>query len=338
MNREYQYEQLIQLNKNFLFIDLRSPYEYTKETIPGAINIPILDDETRVKVGTLYDHDHFSEAKSAGVQFVCKNLPKIIQMILDLDEEKTPVLFCSRGGYRSTILFELCKDLNIPVYKIHGGYKDYRRFIRKKLKEQILSFHFVTLYGLTGTGKTKILKELSHLGAQVLDIEDLCNHRGSALGHIGLGEQPSQKMFESILYEHLSNFHKSQIIYTEGESQRVGKLLLPQSLYQKINEDTKILITASMNKRIAIIKEEYTHYPKSLLHETIGNLKNILPPKKLRQFQEQIEDENFEALIRELMVHYYDPKYRHGHHHFEKQFENIDEKKTALDILENYGL
>ena len=187
-------------DESFILIDVRSPSEFASETIPGAINIPIFDDEERKSVGTTYVQQSTDEAKKMGMIAASKKLPAIYEQISELDEKYDKlILFCARGGFRSSSLVSLFMTVGVNVFKLDKGYKGYRGFINENLPKVIDGVKFVVLYGNTGTGKTDILKFLEEKGQDVLDLETCANHRGSTLGSVGLGNQSSQKMFESLI-------------------------------------------------------------------------------------------------------------------------------------------
>ncbi|MGO1470667.1 MAG: rhodanese-like domain-containing protein, partial [Tissierella sp.] len=170
----------IQNDKNNILIDVRSPKEFNEETIPGAINIPIFSNEERELIGTLYKKDSVEKAKKTGIDIASKKLPYIYEEVANLDKDHRQIyMFCSRGGFRSSSLAPLFHSLNMNVTKLHGGYKEYRAFIREELPKISKNLTFVVLYGNTGTGKTHILEHLREKGMNVLDLEGCANHRGS---------------------------------------------------------------------------------------------------------------------------------------------------------------
>lgn len=323
--------------REVLFLDVRSPKEYEDAHIPGAVNLPLLDDEERVVVGTLYVQGDIEEAKRQGVLFVSQKFPAMMEEIFRLTREtRDLVIYCARGGYRSRSLFHLLRHgMDVPVSRLEGGYKAYRKYVREGLEERIAKHRFIVLDGMTGCGKTEILEELQDLGAQVLDLEGLANHRGSLLGGVGLGDQPSQKQFESALFDALEG--EEGPIFTEGESMRIGSLLLPKSLHEKMRKSIRLRIDAPMDCRVARIREEYVKEGNDEeILRALHSLGRYVNPKRLLAMEEKFCNQEVDSLIEELMTSYYDPKYRLGTE-VEKTYTNRDPKACAEEIWRDYG-
>lgn len=322
-----------ELNETYIFIDLRSKSEYNDETIPGAINIPILDDKERKIVGRTYKQKNIEEAKLLGLEFVGKKLPQIYKKISALNEkDNTLVFFCSRGGYRSSSLVSLLSSIGTHSIKLENGYKGYRHHITQSLPTLVEDIKFVVLYGNTGVGKTEILKYLKMEGVDVLDLEGAANHRGSTLGSVGLGKQNSQKMFESILYHNLKN-RKTNIVFTEGESKRIGKDVIPEYIFDKVRNGIHINITSPIEYRVETILKDYVHGTDEELIEALICLEKRLGISKVKRYISMIKDNNYREVIKELMINYYDPLYENNTRNFVKSFHSIDHYQTAKDIL-----
>ena len=322
------------LNEDYIFIDLRSESEYRDETIPGAINIPILDDDERKIVGTAYKQEDAEKAKLLGLEFVGKKLPQMYKKISHLNTKDTRlVFFCSRGGYRSSSLVALLSSIGIHSIKLEGGYKGYRHHIVENLPSLVEDLKFVVLYGNTGSGKTEILKYLREENADVLDLEGAANHRGSTLGGVGLGDQNSQKMFESILYHTLKD-RNTDIVFTEGESKRIGKDVIPEYIFDKIKSGIHLNIKAPMECRIETILKDYVEGTDDELIEALVYLQKHLGKSKVTQYISMIKDDNYKEVIKELMINYYDPLYEKNTRHFVKSFYSENHHQTAKDILD----
>lgn len=320
------------LNEDYIFIDVRSESEYNDETIPGSINIPILNNEERKIVGTAYKQEDIENAKILGLEFVGKKLPDIYSKISKLNKKnKTLVFFCSRGGYRSSSIVSLLNSIGTHSIKLDNGYKGYRHHISDKLPSLVEDIKFVVLYGNTGTGKTEILKYLKHENLDVLDLEGAANHRGSILGSVGLGEPHSQKMFESLLYHALKEREKD-IVFTEGESKRIGRNVIPEYLFTKIKNGIHINITSAMDYRIETILKDYVHGTDDELIEALICLEKRLGAEKINRYINCIKEDNYKQVIVELMTHYYDPLYENNSRNFVKTFHNTDHESTAKDI------
>ncbi|GCF94455.1 tRNA 2-selenouridine(34) synthase MnmH [Enterococcus florum] len=332
------YEEILKIkrDRHIGFVDVRSPGEYQHSTIPGAHNIPILDNQARETVGILYAERKFNEAKRFAIEWTSARLPAMYDQYQKLCQEYDElVLFCSRGGMRSNTIFSLLKAIGMPVSRMESGFKGYRRYVVEHLDEQLSKVHFVTLYGLSGSGKTEILKELADQGQKVLDIEACANHRGSLLGGIGLSQPHSQKMFEALLFDISRDWQTGDIIFTEGESKRVGNVILPKKLFSAIQKDTKIFIDASLEYRVNQIHKDYIQDNDLIeLTKTIEGLKHVINPERVQEFQKQLGANQTNAVIEKLLTSYYDPKYSYQKKEYQKTFTNLNCRQTAEKIID----
>lgn len=316
-----------------ILLDVRSPSEYRSETIPGAINIPIFNDEERSLIGTIYKQESAEKAKKIGVEAVSKKLPDIYDKVVKLNGQYNKlVFFCARGGLRSTSLVSLFSPLGIGAFKLDGGYKGYRKYINNTLPDIVKEIQFIVLYGNTGTGKTHILEALQDEGMDILDLEGCANHRGSILGSVGLGRQHTQKMFESLVYESLIN-RKSNLVFVEGESRRIGKDIIPNYIYDGMKNGINIKIEASIEKRINNILRDYVHDTDEELIESLNYLRQHLSDKIVDEFIELVANHEYRTVIKELITKYYDPLYEYKNRGFEAVFYNEDARDTAQDII-----
>ena len=311
MFKPTDYEEILKF-KNPLFIDLRSEEEFEEGTISGAISMPVLSNEERKIVGTLYVSGDVKGAKEKGVEFFAPKLGSYYRRMSQMEEEHEVVLFCSRGGYRSTALFNLLKTLGHSVYKLNHGYKGYRRYVLKFL-ETLGDYDYVVLKGYTGCGKTEILRELKSRGENVLDLEGLARHRGSLFGGVGMGSQPSQKTFESALTESFKSF-KPGPVFVEGESSRIGSINLPNPLIKAMAKSEGVfLIEDSVERRVERIKSDYLKdYGPEKKEEIISafeNLKRYISAERYENYLKLIDEENFDFIIEDLIIKYYDANY-----------------------------
>lgn len=331
---EINYKDIENKNTNNVFIDVRSPKEFKEETIPGAINIPILNDEERKLVGTLYKNDSIASAKKTGIEVVSKKLPYIYERIEELSKEYDHIyMFCARGGFRSSSLVSFFQNININVTKLQGGYKEYRAFIREELPRISKDLKLVVLYGNTGTGKTHILKHLKAKGMNILDLEGCANHRGSILGSVGLGEANNQKMFESLLYEQLKD-RNSNLVFTEGESKRIGIDIIPDFLFDKMTEGISIKITANMEKRVKVILKDYVNGADEELIEALNHMRNRLGNENIDNYIDLVKDKEYSPVIKDLFTDYYDPLYHKHKRDYVKTFNNSNSEVTASNIID----
>lgn len=323
--------------EDYILIDVRTPMEYNDETIPGAINIPIFNDEERELIGTVYVQESIEKAKQIGVNAVSKRLPSIYEKISHLDKEyKYLVFFCSRGGYRSSSLVSLFRSIGTDAIKLEGGYKGYRKYINDNLPELIKQIEFVVLYGNTGTGKTEILKILKEKGMDVLDLEGCANHRGSTLGGVGMGVQNTQKEFESLIYQSLKN-RKTNLVFVEGESKRIGKVVIPNYIYDSIKKGINLKIEANINTRINNILEDYVHDTDQELITALNFLRKYLGDKTIDKYNEMIKKHEYRQVIEELILKYYDPLYKHKSQDCNIVFDNNNPIETANNIIQWVG-
>lgn len=321
------------IDESHILIDLRSPSEYKSETIPGAINIPLFDDEERKIIGTVYKQESIEKAKTLGMEFAAKRLPSLYEEVNKLDHDyHNLVFFCARGGFRSSSLVSLFKSIGINAIKLDNGYKGYRRYINEQLPLMVQEIQFVVLYGNTGTGKTDILKSLKQEGMDILDLEGCANHRGSTLGSVGLGEQNNQKTFESLVYESLAN-RKTNLVFIEGESKRIGKDIIPDYLFDAMNKGMKIKIEANIERRIDNILKDYVHGTDDELISALNYLRKYLGNTNIDFYIESINKHEYKKVIEELMIKYYDPLYEHKNRVYDGVFINEHTFTTAKDII-----
>ncbi|WFA09370.1 tRNA 2-selenouridine(34) synthase MnmH [Tissierella sp. Yu-01] len=333
---EIQYEDIdnSRINGSFKLIDLRSPSEYYSETIPGAINIPIFTDEERKIIGTTYIQESIDKAKKLGIEAVSKKLPQIYEIVSQLDKEyDSLIFFCARGGFRSNTVASLFRSIGINSIRLDGGYKSYRRYINENLPKILETVNFVVLYGNTGSGKTEILKYIKENGHDVLDIEACANHRGSLLGSVGLETPPhTQKMFEGLIYDTLKN-RKSNLLFTEGESKRIGRVVMPDYMFDKIKKSKNIYINSPINIRVQNILKEYVHDTDEELIEALNLLRKRLGSKNIDNYIKMINDKKYNEVIEELMIKYYDPLYESKNREYIATFNNLDAKETAEQMI-----
>lgn len=336
MFRIVNYEDIDEnkIDESHILIDLRSPSEYLSETIPGAINIPLFNDEERKLIGTIYMQESIEKAKRIGVEIASKRLPSIYEEVHTLDEKyQNLVFFCARGGFRSRSLVSLFKSIGINAIKLDNGYKSYRRYVIDQLPNITSQIQFVVLYGNTGTGKTDILKHLEKEGMNVLDLEACANHRGSLLGSVGLGEQSSQKMFESLIFKSLRN-RNSNLVFVEGESKRIGKDIIPDYIFEAMKNGINIRIEANMETRIANLLRDYVHDTDSELVPPLNLLRKYLGDKNIDKYIDLINKHEYEPVIEELLIKYYDPLYEHKNRDYNSTFHNDNSMEAAKAIIE----
>lgn len=336
MFREIRFEDIDnnKIEGSYIIIDVRSPGEFKSETIPGAINIPLFNDDEREIIGTEYIQNSIDNAKKLGIEAASRKLPEIYEKVSELDKQyDNLVFFCARGGFRSRSLVCLFKSIGIDAIKLDGGYKGYRKYINENLPKIVEGINFVVLYGNTGTGKTDILKSLEEKGKDILDLEGCANHRGSLLGGVGLGSSHTQKMFEGLVYEALKN-RKSNLVFTEGESKRIGRVVMPDFLFNTVKSGVNIKIEAEIDYRIENILRDYVDGTDEELIKAIDYLRGKLGDKNVERYNELILAHDYEPVIEELMIKYYDPLYEFKDREYLASFDNYDSEETADNIIE----
>lgn len=308
-------EQALTLReRGALLVDARSPKEYADGTIPGAINIPIFDDAERAEVGTCYKVEGKTKAKRLGVELVAPKIPGLIDRVESaLAGKRMPVLvFCWRGGMRSFALATFFDLAGIPTMQIEGGHKAFRAVVRNYF-EQGEWGRLLVLRGLTGVGKTRLLKLLQADGYPVLDLEGLANHRGSAFGNLGLAPQPSQTYFEALLWDEMRGIPPNEYLLAEGESKHIGRLILPARVYAALQVETSLWIETSIAARVRITLDDYP--ARDELKEDFLRPLALIRPRLGGENHDRLLSYlaagRWDDLARELMLLYYDPLYRH---------------------------
>lgn len=326
----------------FFFIDVRSPSEYEDDTIPGAINIPLLNDEERKEVGTTYVQVGKTEAKRLGVKFISPKMPDLFEQVIDLKYKHGKIAaFCARGGYRSTYFASVFSSIGIPIYQLEGGYKSYRSEVIESLPSLNEKFNYIMVNGNTGVGKTDILKSLQNLDCSVLDLEGAANHRGSILGSIGLGKCNSQKKFESNIYDQLMKV-KDSFVFVEAESQKIGSVTIPKYISDKMRQGIQIYIDADIEYRIESLKKDYILNDdwKNESIKALEKLNKYISREKIDVLKNEIISGNFDFVAKELMEKYYDPMYgfKSGKLDYAGKFKTItNSHDTAMEILHWYN-
>lgn len=301
-------------DRGALLIDARSPAEYAEATIPGALNVPVLDDAERVEVGTLYKQAGRQAARRRGVEIVAPKIPQLVERVAAARAAGSPpvVVFCWRGGMRSRALTQFLELAGIPARQMAGGHKAFRALVCDFFDHGVWG-RLVVLRGLTGVGKTALLQRLADSGQPVVDLEGLANHRGSAFGHLGLPVQPTQRMFEALLWDVLRTIPPTGYAVAEGESRHIGRLALPLRVYQSLQTEVSLWVEAPIETRVRNILADYParDHLREGFARPIRALKERLGRQAVEELLGLLQAGEWEELVRRLMLHYYDPLYRH---------------------------
>lgn len=295
-----------------LIIDARTPREFNDDHIPGAMNLPVVYEDDFAKVGTLHKSDKH-EAYMLGVARSLKNLSEHIPKILASYKPSDRILvYCFRGGKRSKLWHDNLRTIGFKVDKVPGGWKAYRNWVLTGLETLSRQFKYHVITGPTGAGKTRLLKALEEEGAQVLDLEGLASHRGSLIGSVPGVDQPSQKLFDSLLFEKLRSFDQSKCVWVESESKKIGRVQLPTALFEAMHASKLLAIEAPIEERVKLWHEDYGHF-KADLHGMLNKMRGvveIIGRKTFEKWRELAEAENASELFESMMVDYYDRLYK----------------------------
>ena len=293
------------LREQLPLVDARSEGEFAQSHIPGAINIPILNNAERIQVGTLYKQAGPEKATLKGFELVGPRFHLIQREALRNFPNKKIMLYCWRGGMRSQILSWLLTQVGFEVYRLAGGYKTYRTFTFNEVRKP---YPLLVLGGKTGSAKTVLLQKLKERGEQVVDLEGLANHKGSSFGAIGLPAQPTVEQFENLLAEQLRVMHPHQAIWAENESRRIGRIILPDPFYLQLTQSPRIEIEKTDQERIAHIGSEYAALDREELSAAVLRLQKRLGGDRTKQALEAIQTNQPEIWI-PILLQYYDKTY-----------------------------
>ena len=279
--------------------------------MPGAINLPVLSDEERAQVGTIYVQESPFLARKLGAALVARNAAAHIEgPLAGHDGGWRPLVYCWRGGQRSGAFATILSQIGWRVEVLEGGYQSYRRLVVKRLYDDPVPSRVVLLDGNTGTAKTDILGALGNLGVQVIDLEGLANHRGSALG--GRGVQPSQKAFESALAAQIDALDLGRPVVIEAESSRVGRLNLPPRLFAAMKDAPRIEISAPVEARAEYLTRAYADLveDRAALEARLDRLVRLQGRETVEAWKGLAAGGRHLELAGELIRAHYDPRYR----------------------------
>ena len=295
-----------------IVIDARSECEFAEDHLPGAVNWPSLHDEERKIVGTQYKQINAFEAKKLGAALVAKNIAEHIQReVLDKPRDWQPLIYCWRGGKRSGSLALILDQIGFKVTLVDGGYKAFRAAMVTDLPQLAARHSYLVVCGTTGSGKTRLLQALGALGAQVLDLEALANHRSSVLGMIPGIPQPSQKAFDSHIWAALHSFDPARPVYIESESKKVGNVAVPEGLIAAMRASPCLQIELCEDERVALLLEDYDFFVKDtgFFCERLGALTQARGKETVQDWQARARNGDVASVVRELLVRHYDPVY-----------------------------
>lgn len=338
MIREIAVEEALN-NPHLCWVDVRSPGEFAEATVPWAVNVPLFDNEERARVGTTYKQQGREQAIQLGVRLVSPKIPSLLEQVEKATQGKVPLIFCWRGGMRSKAFATFLDLADRPVYRLTGGYRAYRKYIVSRLESYDLRARLIVLHGLTGVGKTDILKRLAQDGVPVLDLEEMAGHRGSTFGTLGETNPRNQKMFDSLLFHTLERFREEPFLFMEAESKRIGRVLMPDFLEEAKMAGIPVIVEASFPTRVSRILETYLRGETDLsrlqkqVSGAISRIERRLSPDVRKELALRIREQNWRRVVEILLKEYYDPRYQYSQEKVEKDaiHLNADDLDTAVE-------
>lgn len=292
-------------------IDVRSPAEFAEDHLPGAVNLPVLSNSERVRVGTIYKQDSAFTAKKVGAALVARNSAKHLDgQLAGKDGSWQPLIYCWRGGQRSGSFATILKQIGWRAKVVQGGYQSYRRLISDYLYGDPLPHDIIVLDGNTGTAKTELLHILAQNGEQIVDLEGLAAHRGSIFGAVAQ-PQPSQKAFEGALAGILAGVDPTRRVWIEAESSKIGNLIIPPALWQAMKSAPRISVSAPIKARADYLVSAYGDilYDRAALQDRLTRLIVHQGHERVEQWQLMACNGENLHLAAELIQHHYDPSY-----------------------------
>ncbi len=298
----------LEMSRKVGLIDVRSPKEFSKGHIPQAVNIPLFTNKERALVGKCYTKRGRESAVVLGMDFVQPKLASFVMDSKELAVDNQVIVHCWRGGMRSQNFAELLEMAGLDVSMLIGGYKSYRQHIRSCFEKKA---EIIILGGMTGSGKTEILQRLEEKGEQVLDLEGIAGHKGSAFGGLEGVIQPTNEQFENNLYEKWRDFNLNENIWIEDESRNVGNVIVPETLFDQMRETNVICIEIDRSIRIKRLLKEYSEIDLNLLRTSFDKIKKRLGGLNYMLACKAVEENDSEKAI-ELSLIYYDKAYEYG--------------------------
>jgi tRNA 2-selenouridine synthase len=329
-----------QQSLSHLLIDVRSPAEFAAGHIPGAHSIPLFSNDERAVVGTLYTQQSKEAAILKGLEFVGPKMADFAKTVNELSQSNKIYVYCWRGGMRSNSFAWLIESLGYEVFTLEKGYKAFRNLVLNSFDKELKLY---IIGGMTGSGKTPVLHELKKLGHQVIDLEKLASHKGSAFGSIGEKEQPSNEHFENLLFSEVYHTDADKYCFVEDESRMIGRLSIPDAFYQQMRAARVLKLEIPQEKRVLHLIEDYTHTDSEKLLFATEKLHKRLGGLRVKQITQHISEHNFRDAA-SLLLEYYDKTYRYGlstrpeENIINMESDTVDAAVNAKRILEKIDL
>jgi tRNA 2-selenouridine synthase len=300
--------EFLEMGKVLPVVDVRTPAEFEQGHIPGAHNIPLFTNEERAVVGTLYKREGKEVAFMKGLDYVGPRMRWFVKEARRLAPSREILVHCWRGGMRSGSMAWLFRSAGFTAHTLEGGYKGYRRHIRKKFETDS---RWIIIGGYTGSGKTEILKELEKLGNQIVDLEGIARHKGSAFGHIGQKPQPTTEQFENNLAARWNELDFSKTIWMEDESKAIGHVFQPDNFYRKLRTSTLVFVEVPKEARISRLVKEYAGIDKNALAQALAKIVKRLGGQNYQKAVKALEVDDY-ATVADITLTYYDKAYGYG--------------------------
>lgn len=305
-------EALRRLDDFDAIIDVRSPAEFAIDHVPGAINCPVLDAEQRARIGAQHKLESSFAAKRAGAALVARNIASHLEQVFaDKPRRWRPLVYCWRGGQRSGALTYVLASIGWPARQLEGGYRAFRRHVVSELEELPAKFALRVVFGSTGSGKSRLLRHLVQQGAQVLDLEDLAQHRGSVLGALPAAPQPTQKMFETRLWWTMCALDPARPVFVESESRKVGQLRLPDALIARMRAADCVRLQLPLAARVRLLRDEYAHFEEDVpnLLRQLECLVALHGHERVDGWKRLAAKQRWPEMVERLLAEHYDPAY-----------------------------
>lgn len=302
-------QQFLLLKDEVPVLDVRSPGEYAHGHIPGVISFPLFSDEERAVVGTAYKQQGRDIAFELGLRFVGPKMEDFVKSARKIARDGRLGVHCWRGGQRSGAMAWLLRQAGLDVQTLDGGYKAYRQCVLEGFGEADLQI--VIVGGSTGSGKTKILHALKNAGEQIIDLEGIAHHKGSAFGFIGELPQPTVEQFENNLYEAIRNTSPARKVWLENESRSIGRVYIPDAFWAKMKKAPLMNVRIPLEARVNNLLEDYVLTDKADLEIAFRRIEKKLGGLKLKQAIEFLEQDEYEPAAR-IALEYYDKTYQYG--------------------------
>jgi len=332
-------EVLPRLHEFDTIIDARTEAEYAEDHLPGAVNWPTLNNEERILIGTLYKQVNQFEAKKRGAAIAARNIATHIEReVLDKPKDWKPLAYCWRGGKRSGSLSLILDQIGFRVTLVEGGYKAFRAAVVADIPRLVAPLDLRVVCGTTGSGKTRLLQALAGLGAQVLDLEGLARHRSSVLGAIPGVPQPTQKRFDTLVWEALRQFDPARPVFVESESKKVGNVAIPTTLVEHMRASPCLNLILPIGERVALLLEDYAYFVNNREHfcERLDVLAEFRGKVVVAEWKELVMAGNLAPVVQDLLTIHYDPVYVQSMQRNFRQFEQaatIEPTDHSMDAM-----